>query len=112
MEKVKCLVVKPRKDYSLKEVRSCLDFHRISYSHWDEENTIFANLAEIPEDLREVADVVDAVFQREDRWFFQIPGDDLSKPHDDEDQARCRFVIYISWAGEFVNNAIDSRNDA
>lgn len=106
MERVICYIVKPKKN--LQEVRNCLDASGISYSY--DTDIIFANLAKSFPALDEVADVKDPVFEENGKWYFVCEGD-VSNPFENEDRARVNFVQYISWSGEFVNNA-HPRNDA
>jgi hypothetical protein len=108
---VKCFVIVPTT--SIKEVRDFLDSHGISYSY--DEGVIFGNLSEIPPGLKDIATVDDPVFSTkegdEEKWYFCCCGEVMG-PYANEHRARVNFVQYISWSGEFVNNAAHPRNDA
>lgn len=102
IEKQKCLIVKPKE--SIETVKAFLNSQKISYNFDNDDNMIFANIDEIPVSLEEIAEVIDPVLKVGDRWRYQIPNDEPSNLVDSEHDARCGFVAYISWSGEFVKN--------
>ncbi len=107
---MRIFVVKPN---NMQQVRDFLDANGISYSYENDMNIIFANLDDVPAGLEDIAWVNDPVFlKKEDgKWYFVCEGD-TEGPHNTEHDARVHFKQYISWSGEFVNNAAHPRNDA
>lgn len=113
--KIKCIVIKPNLGQS-KSVRNWLDQAGVSYSYDEEDNIIFANLTKAPHVLRFMAEAYDPVFLSDDgKWKVRLDGDRErgegsieDSVFDSEQDARAAFAHYISWSGEFVNNASKS----
>lgn len=107
-QQIKCLVVEP-KTGCYDNVTRFFNENGVSYQYASGDNTIFANLigSEFP-DLDAMAEVFDPVVRAEENEWYFVDGKEsleLMGPYKTEHDARVGFCIYISWAGEFVNNA-------
>ena len=92
-----------------------MDQNGVSYSYDEEDDIVFANLTIAPHVLRIMAEVYDPVFLSDGKWRVRLDGDRErgegsieDSVFESEQDARVAFVHYISWSGEFVNNASKS----